>query len=69
MTYTKRQWFIYRLKQSLNLLNKVSLYMNDVIKYVENSKYSKRFNKIDKKIDECLIKLCELLIKVDSKEV
>ena len=59
MTYTKRQWFIYRLNQCVNLLGKTRLYMLDVSKYVKKSKYSKRIKKLQKKINACYFKLRE----------
>lgn len=64
MTYTKRQWFIYRLSQCVNFLGKTHIYMFDVMKYVKKSKYNKRFNKINKQIDKCWFKLRELYNEV-----
>lgn len=64
MTYTKRQWFIYRLTQCVSLLGKTHLYMFDVMKYVKNSKYEKKFRKINKQIDKSCIKLFNLLKEV-----
>jgi len=64
MTYTKRQWFIYRLEQVLKLLNKVSLYMNDVLKYTKDSKYDKYIKKIDKQIDHIILRLVEFRLEV-----
>ena len=65
MTFTKRQFFIYRIKQCLNLLNKVSLYMNDVIEYTKKSKHNKVINKIDNNIDNNILKLSKFLIEVN----
>jgi len=53
MTYTKRQWFLYRLGQCINLLSKTSLYFNVITEYTKSSKYKKRVKKINKKIDSC----------------
>lgn len=60
MTYTKRQWFIYRLTQCVKLFEKINIYMSDVMKYVKNSKYERRFRKLDKKFVKCLDKIRKL---------
>ena len=53
MTYTKRQWFVYRTEQCINLLAKTLDYMSVPIIYVKGSKYVKRINKINKRIERC----------------
>ena len=69
MTYTKRQWFIYRLNQTINLLIKVDKYMEVIERYVDKSKYSKGIKKIHKRIFTDLVKLEIFREIVDSKEV
>lgn len=66
MTYTKRQWFIYRLGQCVNLLGKVSNYMLDVKDYAKDSKFERQFNKLDKLILKSWSKADELLEKVQK---
>ncbi len=50
MTYTKRQFFIHRIQQSVNLLDKTIKYMNNVSDYVEYSKFKKEVKKIKEHI-------------------
>ena len=69
MTYTKRQWFIYRLKQCINHLSKITVYIQEVHDYVLSSKYNKGVFKIRMNLDKQLTKLKKLLDLVDSKEV
>lgn len=69
MTYTKRQFFIYRLKQCIKLIDKTLTYLKVVRDYSENSKYGKRVKKIENNIRDCFIKLNNFLKVVDSKEV
>jgi len=69
MTYTKRQWFIYRLKQSVLMLSKLCKYIDVVNNYVKGSKYSKEIKKITKSINDCYSRLNRFLDKVNSSEV
>jgi len=64
MTYTKRQFFIYRIGQCLNLLSKVNDYLVDVYEYVKTSKYKKEINKLMKNTLDCSDKLNRFLVKV-----
>ena len=67
MTYTKRQKFIYRFTQVLNMLGKSINYMTEVKEYLKDSKYYKRANKILKNISNQFIKSEKLLDEVDKK--
>lgn len=64
MTYTKRQWFIYRLGQCLNLLNKICLYYVDVNNFVKYSKFESKFLKIHNKLIKYYLQLNKLREKV-----
>lgn len=46
MTYTKRQWFMYRLEQCINLSRKIDKYLTVVIDYTEGSKYEKKIKRL-----------------------
>lgn len=69
MTFTKRQFFIYRIKQCINFHSKILGYMTDVSSYVNGTKYSKEVNKIEKGIEKSLTKLNKFIDKVDKKTV
>lgn len=66
MTYTKRQKFVYRFRQSINMLEKSIKYMNEVNVYLKESKYYKHSNKILKHLHNELIKSSKLFDEVNS---
>lgn len=63
MTYTKRQFFLYRLNQSLKALAKSVAYLYDVIEYIKESKYEKKI----KKKHEQLKVIHKILLKFYNK--
>lgn len=67
MTYTKRQKFIYRFKQGLNMLDKSVVYLTFVDNYMKDSKFSKRSNKILQKLLKLQKESIELLTEINGK--
>lgn len=66
MTMTKRQKFIHRIKQSINLLDRVHDYILEIHAHVINSKYEKRVNKYVNKLFKLKEKLQSFLDEVDT---
>lgn len=69
MTFTKRQFFIYRIHQCIKLLNKLEVYLKDVYVYVQYSKYSNNIDKLIRKIKDCQKKINEFNNKVNKRKV
>lgn len=69
MTFTKRQFFIYRIDQCIKLFSKIQIYMLDIYVYVLKTKYRKEIDKLTRNINKCLKKLNEFHTKVKYLKV
>ena len=69
MTYTKRQKFIYRFRQHLNMLEKSIKYLVEVNDYMKESKFFKVSNKILKRLIVQKEKSEKLLEVVDKRRL
>ncbi|MFX0024439.1 MAG: hypothetical protein ACFE9S_19125 [Candidatus Hermodarchaeota archaeon] len=61
MTFSKRQFFIYRLKQCIKFLERVNKYFIDVLNYLIHSKFDKEFKKKQKTLQQLINELKEFL--------
>lgn len=66
MTMTKRQKFVYRFKQSLNMLDKSVVYLTFVVNYTKDSKYYKRTNKQLQILLKIQLELIDMLIEING---